>query len=94
MAKAQDLSRRQSKIVSRYYDHREDIAAENLGELVSQLWLVDAQAEPKKADRLWERAGKALAHLTQDDPRVGRVLKERDVTGLAKLATQLAGPAA
>ena len=91
MAKGQDLSRGQRTIVERYYEHRDTIAANNLGELVSQLWLVDADAKPKDADRLWERAGKALAHLTREDPRVAKALGDRDVKLLATLANELGG---
>lgn len=86
MAKGQDHSRYQKGIINRYYEHRDTIMAQKLGEIVSELYL----AEGKKAETLWKRAEKALANLTAKDTRVKRVLDERSVEGLARLAGDLA----
>ena len=86
MAGGREYSRSQKKIIDRYYEHRDTIMAQKLGELVSELYL----AEGKKAETLWKRAEKALANLTAKDTRVKKVLDERSIEGLARLANDLA----
>lgn len=85
MAKGQDLSGHQRKIVSRYYDHRDTIMATKLSELVSELYL----AEGKKAETLWGRAAKALANTDADPARAARIVETRDTEALARLVTSL-----
>lgn len=86
MAGGREYSRHQKKIIDRYYEHRDTIMAQKLGEIVSELYL----AEGKKAETLWKRAEKALANLTSKDAKVKKVLDERSVEGLARLAGDLA----
>jgi len=53
MAKGRHLTPYQKGVVKRYYENRESIAAQKLGEIVSELYLCRNQ---KKADRLEGRA--------------------------------------
>ena len=89
MAKGQHLSKHQRGIVNRYYEHRDTIALNTLGEIVSELYLADSAAKQK---RLWDRAEKALANLVKEerltDKRVQPVVQSRDLEGLAELIRQ------
>ena len=88
MAKGQDLSAHQRKIVSRYYEHRDTIALNTLGELVSELYLADSEA---KQARLWKRVETALVKLGPTDSRTRLIFENRDVEGLAGLVGELGG---
>ncbi|MEM1423089.1 MAG: hypothetical protein AAGH64_03700 [Planctomycetota bacterium] len=85
MAGGREYSRTQKKIIDRYYEHRDSIMAQKLGEIVSELYLADG----KKAESLWKRAEKALANLSANDARVRTVLEARSLEGLAKLVNEL-----
>ncbi|GAB4549931.1 MAG: hypothetical protein Tsb0013_11450 [Phycisphaerales bacterium] len=85
MAGGREYSRTQKKIIDRYYEHRDTIMAQKLGEIVSELYL----AQGKKAQTLWTRAEKALANLSANDARVKKILDERSLEGLAKLVNDL-----
>ncbi len=80
-----DLSNHQSKIVKRYYDNQDNILSTRLAELVSELWLAE---DKKKQTALWGKAQVVLMKLGVDATRVGKVVKDRDLEALAKLAQQ------
>ena len=85
MAK-RDYTSHQKGIIKRYYDNRETLSTQKLGELVSELWL----AEPgKKADKLWERAEKALRNAGANEARLTRVCAAKDLEALAELVGDL-----
>jgi hypothetical protein len=81
MAK-RDLSRHQKKIVDRYYEHRDTIAVNKLGEIVSELYLTDSA---KKQQQLWDRAATQLKHTDADEREVRRICEQRDLQALAQL---------
>lgn len=83
---ARDLTNHQRKIVSRYYEHRDTIMTQKLGEIVSELALAESD---KARERLWGRAETALKNLAANDARVRRVLGTRDLEGLARLVGEL-----
>jgi len=85
MAKGQHLSRHQKGIVKRYYENRDTIMANKLGELVSELYL----AEGKKADGLWKRVRTALENSKVQPKRIDAVVERRDLEGLARLVGEL-----
>jgi hypothetical protein len=87
MAHGQSYSDSQRKIIDRYYDNKDTIATQKLGELVSDLYLT---TDAKKADQLWDRAAKALANITVNRARVDKVLTDRKVEALAQLVNELA----
>lgn len=86
MAKGQSFSRHQQGIVNRYYEHRDTIMVNKLGELVSDLYLADSA---KKQDRLWERVKTALANLKVEEKHTTQIINNRDVAELAKLVAEL-----
>ena len=87
MAHGQDYSGGQRKIIDRYYEHKDTIATQKLGEIVSDLYL---NTDARKADQLWDRAAKALANITVNRAQVDKVLSERKVEPLAQLINELA----
>jgi len=86
MPKGQYLNPHQKGIVRRYYEHRNDLMIQKLGEIVSELYLCD---DPKKTDRLWERAEKALLNAEAPKPQVEVLMKSRDLKSLARLVNEL-----
>lgn len=89
MADRQGFSRYQQGVVKRYYENRDTMAIQKLGEMVSDLFLCQ---DPKKADGLWDRVVKALAHTDAQKHRVEEIVVQRDVAGLSQLVTELATP--
>ena len=82
----------QEGIIKRYYENRDTIALQNLGEIASDLFLCE---DPKKKAKLWERAGKALNNTdasAQEKTRIDQILGGRDVAGLCRLVNELASP--
>lgn len=84
MAKRPDLSGSQKKIVDRYYQNRETIGANRLGELISELYL--AVGDEKKSARLWKQAATALKNTGQTSAQIERIVAARDLETLARLA--------
>ncbi|MBE0538020.1 MAG: hypothetical protein IH624_20350 [Phycisphaerae bacterium] len=76
-----DFSRYQKKVISNYYEHLDTIMLTKLQEIVTDLYLADTKA---KQDRLWERAEKAMEKLQIKGAVIAHILKQRDVTVLAK----------
>lgn len=85
MAKGQEYSKTQTKIIGRYYDHLDSITAQKLGELVSELAVCD---DPKKAEKLWTRARLALAKTKLNKIEIEKVLTAKDIAALAKLVSK------
>lgn len=87
MAKGQHLSRYQQGIVKRYYDQRDTIAGQKLGDLVSELYFCDSA---KKSDRLWQQVKTAIAHTPATSAEIKHILETRDVKALAALLQRIA----
>ena len=86
MARGQYLSPHQKGIVKRYYEHKDTLAMQKLGEIVSELYLC---TDPKKADRLWQRVHKALVDADANRAFVDKLMKDRDVERLATYLGEL-----
>ena len=86
MAGGQYLSGHQQKIVKRYYNQLDNIVANRLAEVVSDLAVND---DPKKAAQLWQRAQEALLKTSADKMRVAKIVSTRSVEQLAKLVGDL-----
>ncbi|MFH0938726.1 MAG: hypothetical protein V1899_05535 [Planctomycetota bacterium] len=86
MAKGQFLNSHQKGIVKRYYNNIGDISAQKLGELVSDLYL---ETNPVKIKQMWESAENALLKLGANKARISKVVIEKDIQALAKLAEEL-----
>lgn len=75
-----DFTPHQKKIISRYYDNREQIMLTRLQEIVTELYLADSEA---KQARLWKRAEAAMKSLKIAAPAVARLMDQKKVEALA-----------
>lgn len=89
MAKGQHLTKYQSGIVRRYYDHLDTIALDKLAQSASELYLT---TEPKKIEKLWQAVERSLGKLAVSDTQVRAVLTSKDIKGLAQLVSDLSDP--
>ena len=86
MAKGQHFSSYQKGVIKRYYQNKDTLASQKLGELVSELYLADS---PKKLDRLWKSVETALVNAGANKARIEKVTGERDLSALAKLVSDI-----
>ncbi len=70
----------QDKIIKRYYDNRDDIMKQKLGDMVADLYL----AEGKKRAQLWKRIVAALENLKVPAARIEHLLASDNPALLAK----------
>ncbi len=80
-----DYSPYQQKVIKRYYDNRETIQRQRLGELVGQLYL----SQGKKRQRAWESAAGALEKLGVPRSRIDHLLKQDNPALLAEVVKEL-----
>ena len=86
MAKGRHYSAHQKGIIKRYYENKDALMTQKLGEIVSELYLCDSD---KKADRLWKSARTTLLNAGVVEKRVEIVVANRDLEKLAKLVTEI-----
>ena len=70
----------QQNIVRNYYKNRDGIMVQQLGEIVSELWLAPDES---KRRRLWQRAEKALVTMGVKQDEIRRIVQSRDEKALA-----------
>ena len=75
----------QEKVVRRYYQNRDHLAEQRLGELVSEIFL----AQGKKREQLWNNAAATLAKLGLPQSRIDHILERRDPALLATVVKEL-----
>ncbi|MEM9166474.1 MAG: hypothetical protein AAGB48_05560 [Planctomycetota bacterium] len=92
MAKGQNLSAHQQKIVQRYYENADTITITKLQELVTEIYLISSSGGGKKADTLWKRAHDHLKKTNIKPDVVQAVVSDRDVKRLAELVTNASVP--
>jgi hypothetical protein len=84
---AREHSRHQQRIIRDFYRHRGAIDTQRLQEIVTDIHLATT---PAKRARLWERAAAILERVEGLDAKeVARVVAERDLEALAKIATEM-----
>ncbi|MEC9373512.1 MAG: hypothetical protein VYC34_06695 [Planctomycetota bacterium] len=86
MAKGQEFTRHQKKIIDRYYEHRDTIMLTKLSDLVSELYLCDSE---KKADSLWKRVATALKNTDAPQTEIDHIMESRNLQALARLISRL-----
>ena len=74
-------SKHQLKIISNYYEHRETLMLQKLGELATELVLADSD---RQRDRLWGRVAAAMANLQIPPTLTEHILTSRDPEILAR----------
>ena len=75
----------QQAAIKNYYDNRDAIMIQRLGDLLSDLYL----AEGKARKRIWDRAAAALEKLGVKPERVSAIVQSDNPTLLANLYKQL-----
>ena len=80
-----EYSSYQKKVISRYYDNRENIDAQKLAELVTNLYL----AEGKKSAKMWERAEGLMERLKVPPTRIKHVMESGNPAILAEVVQDI-----
>jgi hypothetical protein len=82
----QDYTPHQQGIIKRFYEHRDTLALQKLGELVSDLYVATSEA---KIDRAWKSVHKQLLAAGVHAHQAGAIVNDRDLGALAKLLGEL-----
>jgi len=77
----------QQRVIRNYYQHRDAIMLQKLGEMVTELYL----AEGKARERLWKRAAAALKNLGVPEPQVEHLVASDNPALLAERVKQMLG---
>ncbi len=80
-----DYSKYQQKVIKNYYDNREQIDAQRLSELVTNLYL----ATGKKREKFWKTAEEVMQRLKVPPSRIEHVLQSDDPVTLAEVVNDL-----
>lgn len=83
---AKEYSNYQKKVISRYYENREQIDEQRLSELVTSLYLATGT---KKIEKLWTSAEETMTRLGVPDGRVKHVCETRDPAILAEVVKDM-----
>jgi hypothetical protein len=75
----------QKKLIQRFYDNRDQIDAQKLAELVTNLFL----AEEKKREKLWKSAEEAMRRLKVPESRIAHVMMTGEPAQLAEVVNDL-----
>jgi len=78
-------SKYQQRAIKNYYDNRDAIMVQRLGELLSDLYL----AEGKARARIWQRAAAALEKLKIPADQIDHLVASDNPTLLAKVYQQM-----
>jgi hypothetical protein len=80
-----DYSKFQQKVIKNYYDNREAISLQRLGELVTELYLAEGKAREKQ----WKNIVSALEKLKVPPARIQHLVKQDNPALVAKLLEEL-----
>ena len=86
MAKGRHYSSYQKGVIKRYYENKDTLMRQKLGEIVSELYVCESE---KKAARLWKSAHTALLQAGVIEARAAKVTGPRDLEGLARLVGEI-----
>lgn len=75
----------QQRAIKNYYDNRDAIMIQRLGDMLSDLYLAEGNARK----RIWDRAAKALEKLGVKSQRIKPIVESDNPTLLANLYKQL-----
>ncbi len=80
-----DYSPYQQKIIKRYYENYENLGAQRLAELATELYL----AEGKKLAAAWKRAEDTMRKMKIPETRIKFIMESKDPALLALLVKEL-----
>lgn len=81
-----EYTKYQNKVISRYYDNRDQIDEQRLSELVTNLYLANGE---KQKQKLWKSAEDMMTRLKVPTTRVAHVLEKQDPALLAEVVKDL-----
>ena len=81
-----EYSKYQQKVISRYYENRDQIDEQKLSELVTNLFLATGK---KQIAKHWETAENAMTRLGVPESRIKHVIESKDPTVLAAVVEEL-----
>jgi hypothetical protein len=81
-----ERSNYQKKVIKRYYDNREQIDRQRLGELVTNLYLTTGA---KKLATFWETAAEIMQRLGVPPGRIQHVIGTADPAQLAEVVKEI-----
>ncbi len=76
-----EYSSYQRKVIKRYYDNREQIDAQRLSELGTELYL----ATGKKLEKLWASAEETMRRMKVPESRIAHVMAKKDPALVAEV---------
>jgi hypothetical protein len=80
-----EYSSYQQGVIRRYYDNKDQIEEQRLGELVTSLYL----APEKKKEKMWQTAEDLLIRMKIPASRIEHVIGSKDAAVLAKVVEEL-----
>ncbi len=80
-------SKFQQKAIKNFYDNRESISLQRLGELVTDLYLAEGKSRATK----WKQIATALERSGVPKSEIDHLVKKDDPALLAKMVTELTG---
>ncbi|MCA8995885.1 MAG: hypothetical protein KDA80_02840 [Planctomycetaceae bacterium] len=81
-----DYSPYQQKVISRYYQNRDQLDDQRLSEIVTNLFLAKTD---KQRNKLWETAEEIMTRLEVPGGRIKHILNQRDPAVLAEVVQDL-----
>ncbi len=81
-----EYSKYQQGIIRRFYENRDTLALQKLGETVSNLYLEESEAKLKRA---WKSVHTQLLHAGVHEHHAKQLVDNRDLDGLAKIVNEL-----
>ena len=82
----QDRTPYQQGVIKRFYEHRDTLARQRLGEIISDLYVETSEA---RITRSWNAAHKQMLAAGVHKHEADTILKERDLGALARLVARL-----
>ena len=86
MASDRNFTPHQKGIIKRYYEHRDTLALQKLGEIVSDLYV---QTSEKVVQRKWKAAHAQMLAAGVHPHQAQTILDEQDLGALAKIIGEL-----
>lgn len=81
-----DYTPYQKKVISRFYENRDQLDDQKLGELVTNLYLATTD---KKKTKLWETAKEIMVRMNLPESRIKHVIDSGDPAVLAAVVQEL-----
>lgn len=81
-----EYSNYQKKIISRYYDNRDQIDEQRLSELVTNLYLATGE---KQKVKLWKSVEDTMTRMKLPTTRIAHILEKQDPALLAEVVKDL-----